>query len=297
MSTIAATNSSPYLAPLLDNITSSSAGDGSQTGNADNASNRASNGASDSQAATDSVVLSDRAKQVLARAQTDKVAADQLAAYVQSLRTSGNKQHAYASQASSDKPAPSSNQGPTFEQLAGIIQTSSTTVTTTTTTVNTSVAASDGTGTAAPDDGGIHPGHSFANTLSFGDFTISAKGDSLTDNSDVEIYAQNLHAYNVRWGGYSGGGGVGDGGTGRPSEYAMVGSQTSGNQTTFIFAKNSAAVAVAAAQDANGSVVQASAAAESDVVTITVDFNTGKISATETDLSASAALTRIQKTA
>ena len=146
-------------------------------------------------------------------------------------------------------------------------------------------------------DGGIHPAHSFSNTLSFGDFYITAKGDSLTDNSDVEIYANNLHASAVRWGGYSGVSGVGDGGTGRPSEYTMISGQFSGNQETFIFARNSAAVSSVAAQDANESAVQTTAAAESDIVTITVDFDTGRISATEAHSSASATLTGVRRTA
>jgi len=212
---------------------------------------------------------------------------------VQSVRNTGDKQ--YASQTSSDKPAPSSNKRPSFEELAGITLTSSTTVTAATT--GSAIVAPNGADTIGPDDGGIHPAQSFSNTLSFGDFYITAKGDSLTDNSDVEIYANNLHASAVRWGGYSGVSGVGDGGTGRPSEYTMISGQFSGNQETFIFAKNSAAVSSVAAQDANGSAVQTTAAAESDIVTITVDFNTGRISATEARSSASATLTGVRKTA
>lgn len=292
MSTIAGTNSSPYVATLLDNI-ASSAGDSSPAGNATKTSSRVTDDSSTPQRPADSVVLSDRAKQVLARAETDKAVADRLAAFVQSLRNTGNKQH--ASQTASDKSAPSSTKGPSFEELAGITQTNSTTVTTTTT--GSAIVAPNGTDTIEPNDGGIHPAHSFSNTLSFGDFYITAKGDSLTDNSDVEIYAQNLHASAVRWGGYSGVSGVGDGGTGRPSEYTMISGQFSGNQETFIFARNSAAVSAVAAQDANGSAIQAAAAAESDIVTITVDFNTGRISATEARSSASATLTGVRRTA
>jgi hypothetical protein len=290
MSTIAGANSSPYVATLLDNITPS-AGDDSQAGNTTKKSSTKTDDSSTPERPADSVVLSDRAKQVLARAQTDKAAADRLAAFVQSLSKSGNKEH--ASHTSSDESAPSSNQGPSFEELAGITQTSSTVVTVTTT--STGVVTPNGAGTIGPDDGGIHPAHSFSNTLSFGDFYITAKGDSLTDNSDVEIYAKNLQAFAVRWGGYSGGSGVGDGGTGRPSEYTMIGGQFSGNRETFIFAKNKAAVSSVAAQDANGSAVQTTAAAESDIVTITVDFNTGQISATQAHSSASTTLTGVQK--
>ena len=292
MSTIAGTNSSPYVATLLDNI-ASSAGDSSPAGNATKTSSRVTDDSSTPQRPADSVVLSDRAKQVLARAETDKAVADRLAAFVQSLRNTGNKQH--ASQTASDKSAPSSTKGPSFEELAGITQTNSTTVTTTTT--GSAIVAPNGTDTIEPNDGGIHPAHSFSNTLSFGDFYITAKGDSLTDNSDVEIYANNLHASAVRWGGYSGVSGVGDGGTGRPSEYTMISGQFSGNQETFIFARNSAAVSAVAAQDANGSAIQAAAAAESDIVTITVDFDTGQISATEVHSSASTTLTGVRRTA
>jgi hypothetical protein len=282
----------PYVAALLDDI-ASSAGDSSPAGNATKTSSRVTDDSSTPPRPADSVVLSDRAKQVLARAQTDKDVADRLAAFVQSRSNAGNKQH--ASQTSSDNSAPSSNKGPSFEELAGITQTSSTTVATVTT--GSGIVAPNGTDTIGPDDGGIHPAHSFSNTLSFGDFYITAKGDSLTDNSDVEIYAENLHASAVRWGGYSGVSGVGDGGTGRPSEYTMISGRFSGNQETFIFAKNSAAVSSVAAQDANASAVQTTAAAESDIVTITVDFNTGRISATQAHSSAFATLAGVRRTA
>jgi hypothetical protein len=199
MSTIAGTNSSPYVATLLDNI-ASSAGDSPPAGNTTKASSRVTDDSSTPQRPADSVVLSDRAKQVLARAETDKAVADRLATFVQSLRNTGNKQHASPS---SDKSAPSSNKGPSFEELAGITLTSSTTVTTATT--GRGIVVPNGGDTIGPNDGGIHPAHSFSNTLSFGDFYITAKGDWLTDNSDVEIYAENLHASAVRWGGYSGG--------------------------------------------------------------------------------------------
>ena len=286
MVAIAGTNSSPYTATLLDNI-ASSAGDVSQS--ADAASN---DGSPTSQRPSDSVVLSDRAKQILARAATDKAVADRLAAFVQSLSKTSKP---YGSQNSSDKSSSSSNQGPSFEELAGLTETSSTTVTITAT--GNGITAPNGTDAVQPDDGGIHPARSFSNTLSFGDFYITAKGDSLTDNSDVEIYAKNLHASSVRWGGYSGTSGVGDGGTGQPSEYTLISGQYSGNRETFIFAKNSAAVSAVAAQNANGTAVQATAAEESDIVAITVDFETGQISASEVRSSAYATLTGIQRIA
>src|SRR5215475_1485934 len=142
MSTIAGTNSSPYVATLLDNI-ASSAGDSSQPGNATKTSSRITDDSSSPQRPADSVVLSDRAKQILARAKTDKAVADRLAAFVQSRSNTGNNQH--ASQTSSDKSAPSSKKGPSFEELAGITLTSSTTITTATT--GSAIVAPNGTDT------------------------------------------------------------------------------------------------------------------------------------------------------
>lgn len=286
MSAIAATGSSSYIATLLDNIAASAA-DGAQAGGGATTADHAS----PSRRLADSVDLSDHAKQVLARAETDKAVADRLAAFVQSLRNTGDRP--YGPQSSSGTSAASSHHGPSFEELAGLSEASSTTVT---------IAVSGGdiaepNGADSPNDGGIHPAHSFSNTLSFGDFYITAKGDSLTDNSDVEIYAKNLQASSVRWGGYSGTSGVGDGGTGQPSEYRLVSGQYSGNRETFLFARSSAAASAVAVQDANGSAVEAVAAAESDLVAITVDFNTGQISASEVHSSAYATLAGVQRTA
>jgi hypothetical protein len=284
MSVISATSSSAYgsVASLLVDA-ASSVTDDLQPDSA------ASSDTKSSGDPADIIDLSDRAKQVLAQSKIDQVAADTLSALVQSLRAAGKPQPLHSS---FDKAQASSSGGKpvSFEELAGISLTSTTEVKVTA--GNPNAASTDANGDTPP-SGTILPKRSFSETLSFNGFHVTATGNALTNNSDVQIYGPDgSSASSTLFGGSAG---VGSGGAGK--QYTMVSSAKVGNRQIFTFAMNSAAVSATAAQNASGSAVQATAAVKSCVVTFVVDFNTGKISAMESDASAAATLSAVQRTA
>jgi hypothetical protein len=286
--TAATSSSSSYnsILSLLNNAASPAPANADAT----SAKTAAADSSSSSGGPVDSVHLSDQAKATLARAKTDQVAADKLASFVQSLR---NQKH--PSQTSSGKTPSSSSQTPvTFEELAGISQTS---VTATRSTTNSNNAPPSGGDQAAADWANYRyePKVTFSDTLQFNGFSISASANANSWNSDVQISGPDgLKAWNTIWGGGKDAPTAGGGG-GTNNASTTFSSQIIDNKLIVTFISASAAVSETATHDASGSAAQSTAASQSSITNIVIDFETGKISATEAESSVAATSIGIQK--
>lgn len=198
------------------------------------------------------VDLSDRVKDILARANTDRGVADRLQAFVDSRRSNGAS--------SSGRGASSSGQNATvdvneaFEQLSG--------------------------GTPA-DDGSYTPiqvAKNFATGLKASGYSVSAIGRASDGSFQVQIVGPDGQSFLDRRFGTTG-------------EFSTIGGVTSGavqsyqrdNKEYVTFSDNEvAATSVTASSDA-GTVSAISVGAHSASVTFVVDFSTGAISMAQTE--------------
>lgn len=198
------------------------------------------------------VDLSDRVKDILARANTDRGVADRLEAFVDSLRSNGAS--------SSGRGASSSGQNATvdvnkaFEQLSG------------------GTPADDGS--SAP----IQVAKDFATGLKAGGYSVSATGRASDGSFQVQIVGPDGESFLDRRFGTTG-------------EFSAIGGVVSGavqsyqrdNKEYVTFSDNEvAATSVTASSDA-GTVSAISVGAHSASVTFVVDFSTGAISMAQTE--------------
>ena len=197
--------------------------------------------------------LSDKVKDILARASTDQDVADRLKAFVESRRIS------HADGSTQDDSSPSGQSSKTdvnkgFEQLSG--------------------------GTPADDsDGPVEVAQNFATGLKAGGYTISAVARASDGSFQVQIVGPDGKGFLDRRFGTSGEfstfGGIGAGGAAQ--------SYQRGNKEYISFAQSdAAAVSVTASSDA-GTVSATSTGTHTGSTTFVVDFNTGAISLLQSD--------------
>lgn len=247
MSAVGTANSyASDISPLLISNSSGpsqAAGAGTAPGTAD-----ASSG-SDRDPAT-RLDLSDRVKDILARASSDRDVADRLKAFVEQLR-SGTANASVQNASPSDQNAASAVDQ-AFEQLSGGAQT-----------------ASD-----SQDDQPVQPAQNFATGLKADGYSISAVGRASDGSYQIEIEGPDGTGFlDRRFGasdGFSAFSNLGPGTTGQ--EYQ------SGNEEYITFSQSEAAATSVTASSGAGTVSATSAATETGSVTFVVDFSTGTIS-------------------
>jgi hypothetical protein len=203
------------------------------------------------------VDLSDKVKDILARASTDKDVADRLKAFVESHRN-GDKQD---SSDSTTTATSSSTQSRTTEVSIGFEQLSG--------------------GTPADDesDGPVQVQKNFATGLKADGYTISAIGRASDGSFQVEIMGPDGKSFLDRrfgtTGEFSSFSGITAGGAAQ--------SYQRGNKEYITFAQSdSASVSVAASSDA-GSIAATSTGTHTKSTTFVVDFSTGAISMLESE--------------
>lgn len=248
MSTIGATVSyaSDISALLLSGSTDTqppaSGSNASAPGNADDSSDPTRDTAT-------RVDLSDKIKDILARASTDQDVANRLQAFVESRR-SGNTDGGGQQDTSSSDQSSTTSVDQAFQQLSG--------------------------GTPA-DDGSFAPvqvGQNFATGLKADGYTISAVARASDGSFQVEIVGPDGKSFLDRRFGTSGefstfsGIGAGD----------SAQSYQQGNKEYITFSQNVAAATSVSASSAAGSVSAISSGTRTDSVTFAVDFQTGAIS-------------------
>ena len=199
--------------------------------------------------------LSDRVKDILARASSDRDVADRLKAFVEQLRSSAANASAQNASPSGQGAASDVNQA--FEQLSG------------------------GTQTANDFQNGqpVQPAQNFATGLKADDYSISAVGRASDGSYQIEIVGPDGTGFlDRRFGtsdGFSTFSNLGPGTTAQ--EYQ------SGNKEYITFSQSEAAATSVTASSDAGTVSATSAATETGSVTFVVDFSTGAISMTQAE--------------
>ena len=195
------------------------------------------------------VDLSNKIKDILARASTDQDVANRLKAFVESRR-SGNGQDTSSSGQSS-----TTSVDQAFQQLSG---------------------------GAPADDGSFAPvqvGQNFATGLKADGYTISAVARAGDGSFQVEIMGPDGKSFLDRRFGTSGEfssfSGIGAGGSAQ--------SYQQGNKEYITFSQDSAAAISVSASSATGTVSATSSGTRTDSVTFEVDFDAGAISMTQSE--------------
>lgn len=208
------------------------------------------------------VDLSDHAKTILAKAQTDQVAADSLQAFIDAHRAG--------------KPDNTSNKGGTDNTP----KSSASTVVETYQRLTAATAVTVDPQALAP----VDPKVSFHNSLQIDGFSISVSADASTGAFKTSVYGpQGMYADDQRFGrnGEVGGGSV-------PNGVGMMSAQTADNKEIITFySTDVSAESVSASSDA-GTLSASSVSAHSWSRSFAIDFNTGAISTTENDLTLTA---------
>jgi hypothetical protein len=259
--TVSATGSN--LAGLLPaNTPSSSSTDPASS----DASKTATSGSGSRGPATD-VQLSDKVKAILAEARTDQSVAERLQAFVQSRRADNGEgaQVDAGSKTDIDK---------AFQQLTG---------------ANAQVA--DGAQTPTPVPSPVEPAINFADQVQIGGFSVAVTADAKTGAFTTVINGPNgLSFSDQRFGRgdeVSGSQGVGPGTT--------VGSYQAGNVEYITFTQSEAAVVSVSASSGAETVAASAAAAHSYTATFAIDFATGSIQATQSDISTASVTAQISQ--
>jgi hypothetical protein len=208
--------------------------------------------------------LSDHAKSILARAETDQVVADRLQAFVQSRRA-GATASAPSTSAKSNPPAGGGSKvDQAFAQLTAV-----------------SVNLTDQPPSFAP----VEPAKDFSSSLSFEGYTLSVSADAGTgafsaalDGSKGTIWTDQRFGQN----------GEVAGGTAIPVPGGGVGDAQIGNfEYVTVFQAAAEATNVTASSDA-GTISESAASAQSTSLTFAIDFTTGAIHAVKSEQSVAA---------
>lgn len=199
-----------------------------------------------------SVQLSDTVKATLAKAKTDQVAADTLQNFVASHRVASGS----GSQAASD----SSKIDQAFAQLSGA-----------------SASTADDSETSTP----VQVVRSFSTGLKADGYTVAAVANGNTGSSSIEIIGPGGSSFYDKHFGWSDEAVGGSGGVPGQSEQEYQ----SGN-VEYITLSQAEASATNVTASSDGNVTSASTAtAQSDSVTIAIDFTTGSVSLTHSEAS------------
>jgi hypothetical protein len=220
------------------------------------APSRLLNSAGNDRAPATQVELSDKVKEILARASTDQDVADRLKAFVESHRIIPANSSA-ANSSASDIPPPSSQSAPPDANQASEQPSGGTQV-------------SDGAQNSAP----VQAPTNFASSLTVDGYSISAWGPGLDGNTRIAIHNPDGSSFFQR----SSGTGAGTFSFDGLDAGAAVQAYQRDNKEYITFAQSeTAATSVTASSDA-GSVSATSAATHAASVTFVVDFNTGGLS-------------------
>jgi hypothetical protein len=262
MSAISTTSLSS-IAPLLSPETDASA----QASKPLASSGSESSTGSDRGPATN-VQLSDHVKAILTQATNDRVAADRLQEFVASRQTGSTGR---ASPASDSSKTDRAKIDTAFEQLSGG-----------------DAQATDNAPAFSP----VEPAHNFSSTLQAAGFSISVTANAETGAfSTIVNGPDGLSFFDKRFGQNGEVSGI----SGLPPG-ASGGETQAGNIESFTFTQNEAA-AENVTTATNAGVTSASAAvAQSTAVTIAIDFNTGSIRLSQTEVTASATAQLSQST-
>ncbi|MDB5513698.1 MAG: hypothetical protein JWQ17_456 [Tardiphaga sp.] len=243
---------------LRSNSTASAATPPTDSTKPDTASDTAS-GADEAATVVD---LSDHAKTILAKAQTDQVAADSLQAFIDAHRAGKTDNTSSKSDADTSSKNSASKVVETYQRLTAA----------TVVTVDPQALAP------------VNPKISFHNSLQIDGFSISVSADASTGAFKTSVYGPGgISADHVRFGrnGEVGGGSV-------PNGVGMMDAQTAGNKEYITFySTDFSAESLTASSDA-GTVSASSVSAHAWSKTFAIDFNTGAISTTENDLTLTA---------
>jgi hypothetical protein len=203
------------------------------------------------------VDLSDHAKTILAKAQTDQVAADSLQAFIDAHRA--GKTDSASGKGGTDNTSKSSG--------STIVQTYQRLTAATTVTVDPQALAP------------VDPKISFHNSLQIDGFSISVSADASTGAFKTLVYGPGrISADDQRFGrnGEVGGGSV-------PNGVGMMSAQTADNKEIITFySTDFSAESMSASSDA-GTLSASSVSAHSWSRSFAIDFNTGAISTTENE--------------
>jgi hypothetical protein len=199
------------------------------------------------------VDLSDKIKDILARASTDQDVANRLQAFVESRR-SGNT-NGSGQDTSSPSQSSTTSVDQAFQQLSG------------------GTPADDGS------DGPVQVGQNFASGQKADGYSISAVGRASDGSYQVEIIGPDGTGFLDRRFGTSG----------EFSTFSNLGAGTTaqeyqqGNTEYITFSRNVADAASVSASSAAGTVSATSAGTRTDSVTFAVDFQTGAISMAQSE--------------
>jgi hypothetical protein len=258
MSAVAATSlTGSNLAGLIPANTPSSS-------SADPASSDASNPATgDSRGPPTNVELSDKVKAILAEAKTDQSVAERLQAFVQSRRADNGEgpQADAESKTDIDK---------AFQRLTG-----------------SDAQPADSSSASGP----VEPTIDFSDQAQIGGFSVSVTADAKTGAFSTVINGPDgLSFFDKRFGqgdGVSGFQGSGPGIT--EGEYQV------GNVEYVSFTQSEAAAVSVTASSGSESVAASAAAAHSYSVTFAIDFTTGSIQATQSDVSTASVTAQVSQ--
>ena len=234
----------------------------------DSASSDASNTATgEGRGPATDVQLSDKVKAILAEAKTDQSVAERLQAFVQSRRADKGEgaQADAGSKTDIDK---------AFQQLTG---------------GNTQVV--DGTQTPSPVPSPVEPAVNFSDQAQIAGFSVAVTADAKTGAFTTIINGPDGLSFSDqrfgRGGEVSGSQGVGPG--------TAVGSYQAGNVEYVTFTQSEAAsVSFSTSSDAE-TVAASAAAAHSYTATFAIDFTTGSIQVTQSDISTASVTAQISQ--
>jgi hypothetical protein len=208
------------------------------------------------------VDLSDRAKTILAKAQTDQVAADSLQAFIDAHRAGKTDNASGKNDAGNSPKSSGSKIVESYQRLTAAA----------TVTVDPQALAP------------VDPKISFHNSLQIDGFSISVSADASTGAFKTSVYGPGgISADDVRFGrnGEVAGGSV-------PQGVGMMSAQTADNKEIITFYSTEfSAESMSASSDA-GTLSASSVSAHSWSRSFAIDFNTGAISTTENDLTLTA---------
>ena len=199
------------------------------------------------------VDLSDKIKDILARASADQDVANRLQAFVESHRSGNTNGSGQGTSSTSQSSTTSVDQA--FQQLSG------------------GTPADDGS------DGPVQVGQNFASGLKADGYSISAVARASDGSFQVEIMGPDGKSFLDRRFGTSGEfstfSGIEPGGSAQ--------SYQQGNTEYITFSQSAAAATSVSASSAAGSVSATSSGTRTDAVTFAVDFQTGAISMTQSE--------------
>jgi len=150
--------------------------------------------------------------------------------------------------------------------------------------------ADDGSDSTSPDSSAITPKVTFSGRLQSGDFTLSASANADTGSSKITISGPNGLAITdqVFRASLDTASGELMAGSGVMLQGLSVMARKDGNKEYITLSEASASASTATVSSSNGTVSQSTASAAFDSTTFVVDFNTGTLSAIQSDVSATA---------